>query len=804
MHLLPEGVDLSNPVAGFASAARALAGPQQRQWVILVDDLHLLDTTSAVLLRQLMDAGVIRLIATVRTGEPMGEAVATLGVSDSVLRIDLEPLDRAQVEELLEQVLGGAVGRRTANELFAASRGNPLYLRELVIGALDAGTLNRDGEVWESEPGALLGTPLLTDLIKKRLTSTSIASRALLNLLALCEPVSLTDAQSVASMPTLLSLEEADLIHVTVDQRRTALSLAHPLYGEALRAELSPSHRHEVLLQQAERTEAHGARRRDDPLHIASWRLEATATAAPALLLQAAELARHSHDYVQVITLLDALPEKYHTMKTRLLYGEALIELAQWRKAEEVLVAADSQAVMEAERLAIAIARTMNMLWANADSSAALAINEAAMSQVRAPASQHILRVNDAVLRTVSGEPKRGLAVLEELLEQDAHQAPDLNVWLTGAVMKAVGLTAVGRTRDGQDWAQRAHAAHKELNEGVLVPHPASQLISLCYSLAEAGRLSEARSIGERAFIDLLAARAPLPQIWMAYFLGHAEWISGHVLSAKRWYAESISLSRKYEQDRAMRLSLSGLAASAAVLNELNAALSADLEAKNTQEIGFLAGEDRLGEAWLYVAHGKISQACEVLTEGAATARESGHLTAEALLLTDIARLGGAGEVAGRLAELAEVCDGKLAPARARLAAALAADDPSLLQSCAAELAGIGADLLAAEAATTASAALRRAGAKRQATAAAQLAATYVARCQGAHTPLLAPAEATSPLTRREREIAGLAAEGTPSKEIAQILTLSTRTVDNHLQRIYSKLGVTTRQQLARALSALI
>jgi DNA-binding CsgD family transcriptional regulator len=45
-----------------------------------------------------------------------------------------------------------------------------------------------------------------------------------------------------------------------------------------------------------------------------------------------------------------------------------------------------------------------------------------------------------------------------------------------------------------------------------------------------------------------------------------------------------------------------------------------------------------------------------------------------------------------------------------------------------------------------------------------------------------------------------LAAEGIASKEIGERLFLSARTVDNHLQRVYTKLGVTKRADLAEAL----
>ena len=46
-----------------------------------------------------------------------------------------------------------------------------------------------------------------------------------------------------------------------------------------------------------------------------------------------------------------------------------------------------------------------------------------------------------------------------------------------------------------------------------------------------------------------------------------------------------------------------------------------------------------------------------------------------------------------------------------------------------------------------------------------------------------------------------LAATGMPSRAIAEQLYLSVRTVENHLQRVYAKLGVAGRADLAEALS---
>jgi DNA-binding CsgD family transcriptional regulator len=67
-------------------------------------------------------------------------------------------------------------------------------------------------------------------------------------------------------------------------------------------------------------------------------------------------------------------------------------------------------------------------------------------------------------------------------------------------------------------------------------------------------------------------------------------------------------------------------------------------------------------------------------------------------------------------------------------------------------------------------------------------------------TPALARGGEVVPLTDREREIAVLAAAGQSSRTIAETLFLSVRTIDNHLGRIYDKLGVSNRAELASAL----
>jgi DNA-binding NarL/FixJ family response regulator len=53
------------------------------------------------------------------------------------------------------------------------------------------------------------------------------------------------------------------------------------------------------------------------------------------------------------------------------------------------------------------------------------------------------------------------------------------------------------------------------------------------------------------------------------------------------------------------------------------------------------------------------------------------------------------------------------------------------------------------------------------------------------------------PLTKKELEVAQLVAQGMTNREIAANLFNSERTIDNHVQHIYNKLGIDSRAELA-------
>ena len=205
--------------------------------------------------------------------------------------------------------------------------------------------------------------------------------------------------------------------------------------------------------------------------------------------------------------------------------------------------------------------------------------------------------------------------------------------------------------------------------------------------------------------------------------------------------------------------------------------------------------------AWLAVAKGHPADAVEHLEAGVALAEERGEWPSAAVLLHDHARLGHAAAAVDRARPLADRGIGLVGAVRVRHIVALAAGDLDAVGGAADEFGSLGVDLLAAEAAFGLAAGHRRRGQVRDATSWARKAATWAELCPGARTPGLAMSDEPVALTKREREVAVLAAGGITSKDIAERLFVSVRTVDNHLGRVYDKFGISSRAELAELLA---
>jgi hypothetical protein len=123
------------------------AGPQRRL-LLVVDDAQLLDDGSAALVHQLVHERTCSVLASVRIPGQAPDPVTALWKDGLAERIELRCWTEAQTEAVLVAVLGGPVAAASVRQLFQVSRGNALYLRELLIGAVESGALTEAGGIW--------------------------------------------------------------------------------------------------------------------------------------------------------------------------------------------------------------------------------------------------------------------------------------------------------------------------------------------------------------------------------------------------------------------------------------------------------------------------------------------------------------------------------------------------------------------------------------------------------------------------------------------------------------------------------
>src|SRR5215470_17518782 len=699
------------------------------------------------------------LIATVRTGEAIPDLVTGLWRDGRVERVDLHDLSRAHLETLLRLALRGPIEAGAGRELWEVTRGNPLYVRELVLGALDSGALVDRSGVWHLEDH-LPATSRLLDLVEQRIGGLPAETRSVVELLALCQPVELGYLETAAPPGALESLERAGLVTITVDDGQ--VRLAHPLHAKVVRAGMPKLRARKVLLAQAERLAAGGSAPGQAELRIAVWRLDAGAQPDPAVLVGGAHLARSAHDFRTVRRLMEAVPGEQLDAIGALLLGEALYELGAFDAAERVLALGQGLPSSEHVAVRLAVTRAKNAQWGLCQPEAALAINAAARAVVTFAPLAEELGADEA------------LAVLERI------RGSDRRTRVVQAIAGAIALATAGRTAEAVNLAQAGYANHVALGDELAIAHPAMHIVNQVFALTEAGQLAEAERLA-RAGAEIVAAqRVPIAQIWFAANLGRVAILQGRVATARRYYAEAAGLAQASHFTGPRCVALSGLALAHAMLGETDAAAHALQQRATLPAFGFLGPEQQLAGAWTAVASRQPADAAGRFQAAAAQADSTGHRTTESWLWHDLVRTSGE-DPSARLRELAGVCDSPLVSARARHAAAARGHDAEELAGAADDFAGLGAMLLAAEAAAGAAEAFTRAGDRRAATAALRRSVELASACEGAVTPGLFRAATVhagaAPLSGREREIAMLAAAGIASKDIADRLYLSVRTV---------------------------
>jgi DNA-binding CsgD family transcriptional regulator len=783
--------EMLSRVAAAVSAAGA-----NRRVALLVDDAHLLDDSSAAVAYQLAVSGVVFVVVTVRSGEPAPDPVLALwkdGVAD---RIDLQALPEAEVDQLLTIVLGAPLEHTTQHLIFERSAGNCLFIREWVLGSLEAGVLRNEGGLWRLK-APLHASARLVELVEARLSGVSADERTALECLALHEPLGLRYFERLGG-DGIVALERRGLVLTERDGQRLEVRLSHPLYADVLRLQLSALRTRQLSRSLADSIGGFGGRRRDDLLRSAILRLEGDGGVDPSTMTAAAQRAWTLHDLNLAERLVRAGIEVEVTFDGRLLLAQVLSVTGRGEEAEGILSQLADDTNDDDRRGRLAIARMDNLCYSLGRLAEAIKAAESAEAIIRDRRWKDEITAYRATLLEVSGQGMAALAVVEPLLQRSDGQAL---AW--ASITASFVLAKSGQLAQAIELSERGLSAKATSGAG---PMPWSRALligirSLVHMFA--GRLAEAETLASREF-EKEVAMGVAEGAWVVGSALCPVFIAqGRVSTAVRWGREAVALARDHARlvilnsalcTLAEALALSGQPAEAAVAMQ-------ELEALPLPFVRIWASEAARARAWVSVAEGNLTKATAELSEAADMAREKGEWVWEAAALHDLARLGQARTVAPRLAELASMIEGRFAPARAAHAHGLAARDPESLASASRQFEELGALLLAAEAGIEATAAWRRAGDVRRAVAAERRAVELRALCEGAVTPTLANAiSARTALSGRELEIARLAADHRSNKQIAHLLNLSVRTVENKLQAAYEKLGIHGREELADAL----
>ncbi len=321
-------------------------------------------------------------------------------------------------------------------------------------------------------------------------------------------------------------------------------------------------------------------------------------------------------------------------------------------------------------------------------------------------------------------------------------------------------------------------------------------------ALVGLGRLDDAEVLLAQARDELAAQGTSLETAVVGASLGAVRLEQGRVQSAFLQATSAAGMFLDLGRPMAARwcYALSAMAlAVAGVPDKANETL-AELDALGLPTNMGYEVEVLLARAWTWAASGDMGTARKNLEVAAELGRHVGDQLGAARALHGLARMGRARQVADQMGELSELVDGELTTARLSYVLAAAAKDSQALAEAGNRFEELGTPLYAAEALSESAVHLRRTGSARDAAAAQQRAARLLARCEGAITPFVRSVGARAQLTPAELDTALHAATGSTDKQIAELMNLSVRTVENRLHRAYQKLGLSQRRELADAL----
>lgn len=777
-------VDLPPGDAGTAVARMLEHLAALRPLVLAVDDAHLLDELSAVVLHRVVLRGLAPVVVTVREPAPAPDLVTSLWKDDLVPRLDLSSLDRPTTASLVARVLRGPVESGSAQRLWTLSGGSPLFLRHLLTQEVASGRLSPASGLWLWSGDLRISAELAT-LVGQEIGALRAGVLDVVDLVTLGEPLALEALARLAPADAVEEAELRGLVRTDPLPGGPVARLAHPMYGEVRRSRMGESRARRLRGELASRLAD-----AMDPIARAVLLVDSDLPPDRALFLRAAEAATAFHNLPLAERLARAAAAD-GGWEARLAHAATLSWLTRGESADAALRDLVADAPSGPRRARAQAYRAGNLLFSLRRIDEAEAVLAGALADPDAgperPTLEAMAAALDIARGRVDGPLRRGLALL------DTGQTDELAGLVVFSAVAAAGA-ASGRL-DALETAARAAVGAAQLH-GI----PAFGLTDwLVTGFRLAGLTAAARDVADR--LATSSADLPGPARAMGLVLaGHGALAAGRPREALAPLRDAWATLEGSEHEFRFRCRTL-LATAYGLSGRADAARSLLTDAADHRHPAYTlyAPDDALALAWAAAAEGSITEAVACAADAARTARRQESPAYEVLAWQSATQLGGHPDAVGRLEVLASQVGGPRAEAAARHARAWTTQDADALLAAGQVWEGLGDLVAAGDAAAQASDVHRARGRRGSALSAATLAQRLTEQ-SGARTPALRAALRPLPLTARERESATLAAQGLSNRAIAERLTVSVRTVEGHLYRATQKLGIRNRADLATIL----
>lgn len=273
-HLLNwDRIEVASLIPAFVRRLRA--DHPERPPLLMVDDAQWLDEASAALVLTLATTGAVVPLLTIRSEEPVPDAIVALWKDRGLPRILLDRLPRADVEALARDLLRGPVHAAAVERIDALSEGMPLYIVELIRDALRTGALSLDDGRWHWHEPRLAFDRLAT-LVGRSLGALSAQALRAFEFVAVGGALPReTLAFLVGGDEPLEELERCGVIRARILECGVEISSAHPLFGEVISSGLGPLAMMRIKRSLAIALQARGALGEHDQIRVAVWTLDA-------------------------------------------------------------------------------------------------------------------------------------------------------------------------------------------------------------------------------------------------------------------------------------------------------------------------------------------------------------------------------------------------------------------------------------------------------------------------------------------------------------------------------------------------